>query len=209
MISTWAWVSHNFHRNTEDLLNFVIQFDESSIFKDYLVHFPAPASKVFLEKKFLMLSQKNVILIFRGMELSSPKTKKCIIFPRKNFSYILGNRTFLKNLFFRGNFPSSKNKKKPTLKKFLIFREMELFSPKLKKLFIFQKGTFRAWQTKISYVSLKKVLPTFLDDCWSSRKIKKILITWDDCWFCLLEEIFKDKRKINKFTIISLNVFLC
>ena len=98
----------NFHRNTEDLLNLVIQFDESSIFKDYLVHFPAPASKVFLEKKFLMLSQKNFILIFRGMELSSPKTKKFIIFPRKNFSYILGNRTFLKNLFFRREFSEFK-----------------------------------------------------------------------------------------------------
>ena len=50
-------------------------------------------------------------------------------------------------------FLSSKNlKKKPTLKKFLIFQEMELYSHKLKKLLIFflkekillfQEGTYK------------------------------------------------------------------
>ena len=35
------------------------------------------------------------------------------------------------------NFPTSKNENKLTLKKFLIFREMEHFSPKLQKLLSF------------------------------------------------------------------------
>ena len=40
-------------------------------------------------------------------------------------------------LFFsRGNFLYSKNKRKTTLKKFLIFREIELSSPKIKKVFL-------------------------------------------------------------------------
>ena len=66
------------------------------------------------------------------MEFSSPKI-------RKN-SYISG-----------GDFPiQKKKKKKPTLKKCLIFWEMEFSGPKLKKLFtsflkkiflIFQEGT--------------------------------------------------------------------
>ena len=47
------------------------------------------------------------------------------------------------------NFPSSKNKKKPNLKKFLIFF--------LKKVFlIFQEGTCKAQKTKLSYISLKR-----------------------------------------------------
>ena len=41
-----------------------------------------------------------------------------------------------------GNFLSSQNKKKTTLKKFLIFRETELFSPKLKKFLHFSKNNF-------------------------------------------------------------------
>ena len=42
-----------------------------------------------------------------------------------------------KLLISGGNVPNLQNRKKPTLKKILIFREMELCSPKLKKLLIF------------------------------------------------------------------------
>ena len=42
-----------------------------------------------------------------------------------------------------GNFPSLKNKKIHP-EKFLIFREMELSSPKLKKLLSFQERTCKA-----------------------------------------------------------------
>ena len=65
-------------------------------------------------KKVLLFSQTKYFLIFREME-SSKKT-----------SYISGK-----------NFPSWRNKKKPTLKKFLIFQEIELSSPKLEKLLYF------------------------------------------------------------------------
>ena len=47
-------------------------------------------------------------------------------------------------LFFsyisRSNFPSSKNEKNPPLKYFFIW-EMELSSPKLKKVLTFEEGT--------------------------------------------------------------------
>ena len=37
--------------------------------------------------------------------------------------------------------------KKPTLKKFLIFREMEISSHRLKKLLTFQEGIWKAWKS--------------------------------------------------------------
>ena len=43
------------------------------------------------------------------------------------------------------------NKKKPTLKNCLIFREMELSKLKLKMLLIFQVGTCKFWKWKISH----------------------------------------------------------
>ena len=42
---------------------------------------------------------------------------------------------------------------------------MELSSSKLKKILIFQERTCKARKTGISYISLKKVLPKFWDDC--------------------------------------------
>ena len=64
--------------------------------------------------------------------------------PRK-IRYISGNGTFLyfrKLIIFQEKaFPAQKMKK-PILKVFLIFREMELSSTKLKKLLIFQGGTY-------------------------------------------------------------------
>ena len=69
-------------------------------------------------KKFLIFSQKKAFLIFP--ETETPK--KIIIFQEKELSYISANGNPKKP-------HSSKNKKNPTLKKFLIFREMELYSP--------------------------------------------------------------------------------
>ena len=88
---------------------------------------------------------------------SKNKTKTALkkFISKKSFSFISGNGTFLyflKNvslIFPEMEFSSLKNKKfeegtselekikKPTLKKILIFREMELFSPKLKNLLYF------------------------------------------------------------------------
>ena len=51
-----------------------------------------------------------------------------------------------------GNFPSLKNKKIHP-EKFLIFREMELSSPKLKKLLSFQERTCKARKSKFKTFS--------------------------------------------------------
>ena len=63
-------------------------------------------------------------------------------------SYISGNGTFQHHIFLifqEGNFRAQKIKnKKTTLKKLLMFQEMELSSPKLKELLIFQEGTCKA-----------------------------------------------------------------
>ena len=40
----------------------------------------------------------------------------------------------------------------------LMFWEIELSSPKLRILLLFQEGTWKAQKTNISYISLKKVL---------------------------------------------------
>ena len=55
----------------------------------------------------------------------------------------------------------------------------------------------QAWKNFLYFP--KKIFLTFGDDCWFNRKIKKslilrddiwlsikFLITWDDCWLCLL-----------------------
>ena len=87
-----------------------------------------------------MFSQKRVFLMFREMELSSPTIKNPLIFLQiKKLFFRKWN--FLKNFLYfpkRGNFPDSENKKS-TLKKFILFWEMELSSLKLKKLIYFLK----------------------------------------------------------------------
>ena len=58
-----------------------------------------------------------------------------------------GNEAFLTNIsliFPESNFPSSKSKKNPLLKKFLMFWEMKCFSPKPKKLLIFKERILKA-----------------------------------------------------------------
>ena len=125
--------------------NFLI-FQETELFGSKTKKFP-----IFREMELLSPSLKNkktrsenisyifikkAFLIFQETELSYVVSKKMFLYFRKwnflalYFSYISGN-----------NFPSSKNEKKNTLKKLLIFQEMELSSPKLKKLLFFLKRT--------------------------------------------------------------------
>ena len=64
------------------------------------------------------------------MELSSSKIKKFLIILQVKLFSLIFQRS-------KGNFPSAKNKKE--LKKFLMFWEMELSGPKLKKLLYFRR----------------------------------------------------------------------
>ena len=80
----------------------------------------------------------------------------------------MGNRTFKKTSYISGgNFPSSKNKKN-TLKKFLIFREMELSSLKLKKLLYLKRELAKPENQKFLifrftfFVCLKRFLGIFI-----------------------------------------------
>ena len=67
------------------------------------------------------------------MELFIPKIKNFLIFSQKNFPYIWEmERSSPKIKKFQEL--SELKRKKPALKRFLIFWEMELSSPKLKKL---------------------------------------------------------------------------
>ena len=79
-------------------------------------------------KILFILSQKKAFIIFRKTETPN----SFFIFQEIEFSNILGTRNSKNFLYFRKeNFRRSKNKK-ITLKRFLIFREMEL----LIKLFV-------------------------------------------------------------------------
>ena len=89
-------------------------------------------------------SDSNIkkFLIFLG---NGNPEKTSYIFSKESFSYISGNGNHKKKLYFRKqNFLCSKNEKNVLLKSFLYFGEMELSNHKLKKLFIFQKGTCKA-----------------------------------------------------------------
>ena len=82
--------------------------------------------------------------MFQDMKLPSSNIKKFLIFRIWNF---LGS--YFSHIP-REKFLSPKNKKKTTLRTFLIFQEMELSSPKLKKFLIFSGGNFQS--LKISYI---------------------------------------------------------
>ena len=56
--------------------------------------------------------------------------KKFLTFQETKFSYILGNGNPKKLLIFQKVTSELEKKKEPTLKKFLIFQEIELSSPK-------------------------------------------------------------------------------
>ena len=80
-------------------------------------------------KKFLKFFQRKLFLYFRKRK------------PRKNSLYFR-KRNFL--IFEEVTFQDQKNFKKNTLKKLFIFQEMQLGSPKLRKLLIFQEKTYKA-----------------------------------------------------------------
>ena len=67
-----------------------------------------------MEFSYIFSKKKDVFLIFQEKELSSLKNKK-----------------------FQKGFFQARKVKKPTLKNFLIFREMELFCSQTKKLLYF------------------------------------------------------------------------
>ena len=70
-------------------------------------------------KKFLIFSQKKAFLYFGKQKL-------------RKISYISENGNPKKFLIFKEvTFQARKMKKNPTVKRCLIFREMELFSPKI------------------------------------------------------------------------------
>ena len=169
------------------------------------------------------------------MELSSPRIKTYIIlssispqkfsfkkilifFPKKstlkNFLYFFkkkcflyfGKRNFL--ISWKTKFSSPKNNKfqELTFRTRKTFGKWNFLAPSLKNSYV-PGGNL--WNLKIKkqlYFS-KKVLSTFLYDCWSSRKIKKLLIIRDDCSPCLLQELFKPKPEINNF--FKKRFFLC
>ena len=79
------------------------------------------------------LPRKN-FLYFRKWNFPAPRLKNFLYFWKSNllasyFSYISGS-----------NFPGSRDKKNPTLKKCLIFRDMELPSTKLKSRSVVNVG---------------------------------------------------------------------
>ena len=67
--------------------------------------------KIHSEKISYIFSKKR-FFIFQKMELSGVKIKKVFIFSQKNFFYILGHGTFLKNLYFRRELYELKKKNK-------------------------------------------------------------------------------------------------
>ena len=79
-------------------------------------------------------------------KLRANPQENVLYFLRKCFSHISGKWNSEKASYIsRNNYKSSENeKKKPTLKKLLIFQEMELFYPKLKKILIYQEGTLKS-----------------------------------------------------------------
>ena len=101
------------------------------------------AKKPALEK-FLIFSQKNVFL-----HVSENGT-----FSEKCFSYISGNFLALRLKDFRRG--HSELKKRPILKKFLLFWEMKPSSPRIKNFLIFQEGTskFQAEKNNFLYFFL-------------------------------------------------------
>ena len=111
-----------------------------------------------------------------------------------------------------------KEKKKPSWRNFLYSRfNMELVSPKPKKFIIFLQKKFSPhFKTELYSLKLKaffifflkKVLLTFLDNCWLSCKIDKSLMLEDGCWLIVKRKNYTPgwvliKRKIKIFVIMQ------
>ena len=117
-------------------------------------------TKTFLS--FLAPRLKNS-LYFRKWDFLALRLKKFLYFLKKVFSYISGNGTFLKNfLYFRKKLPSSRNKKKKGSENFFY-----IFSKKVCLIF---------WETKLSYILLKRVLCLSEKESFISKKLNKIFL---------------------------------
>ena len=66
-----------------------------------------------------------------------------LIFQETEISYIPGNGS-AKFIFQKVTFQAQKNREQTTLKKFLIFREMGLFSLKIRNVLKFKQETFKS-----------------------------------------------------------------
>ena len=64
--------------------------------------FRARKTKNIHSEKISYIFSKKRFLIFQEIELSGVKIKKVLIFSQKNFFYILGHGTFLKNFLYFG-----------------------------------------------------------------------------------------------------------
>ena len=83
--------------------------------------------------KLSYISSKKVFLIFQEMELFGLRLKNFLIFFQKK-AFLIFRETELSST---KNFPSWKNEKTHSEKKFILFWEMQLSSPKVKKLLYF------------------------------------------------------------------------
>ena len=96
----------------------------------------------WLTIKNFLFSQKKVFLIFRGMELCSPKLKKVVIFQKGTFQAYKIKKSFLKRfLIYWGKKPSSFRLKELIFflnKKFIAFSGGNLENLKNKKIFTFR-----------------------------------------------------------------------
>ena len=91
-------------------------------------HFSAQAQRIkkFTPRKLLKLQE-------------SKNPKRFILFFQKKASYIPENGNHEKKITPGNGTLRAQKMKKPTLKKLLIFPEIELFNPKLKKLLVFRR----------------------------------------------------------------------
>ena len=110
----------------------------SSYRQGSLGHFPAEAriKKIHPLKIAYISFKNNVFLIFWETERSGLKIEKVLIFSEKKRK----KNIFKKFLYIRREFSElEKNFKRPNLKKFLTFWEIELSRPKLKNSWYFKR----------------------------------------------------------------------
>ena len=91
--------------------------------------------------EFLLVFQKKTVLIFQETETR----KNSLYFRKRKFRIFQGTGILTKLLTFQE--VTFRAGKKTTLKKFLIFREMEISSHRLKKLLTFQEVIWKAWRS--------------------------------------------------------------
>ena len=143
--------------------------------------------------KFPIFFQKKAFLIFWEMGFSyisgngNPPKIPNISGIEEAFLYFRKQKPKKNSLYFRKqNFlifqeVTFRAWKKTILRK-LVFQEMKLSSPKLKKPFMFQERICNAWKTKKkillwgNFLYFSQKVLTFHDGCWLSSKIKIFLV---------------------------------